>query len=445
MTWRGHRHLFARIALTALASAAPACLLTATPEELLSGGYRDAGRSADAGSTDATTGDQRLVDRAGQDRVQDDTHGADAFVADVEVADRATSDVDTNDVESADQAPGVDSMPGVDRAVADSAVADSTAADSARVDANPGDAGAPLPLSCASSSTLEALVACIVSHMPRSGTGYFVAPSTAERSAWVNEVGNMLGGTCSPALPAALRDVAERFTLVDTDNSKSYCGLVEAGDANGNGWFDRGWGAVVVDPNATRELSHQAPHPLADLTTESQAVTIFKRTASRSFVLAGAHRDASSVTSACQSAYTISDVTHNANTMFQAAVEALLAHYAASPFTVIQWHGMGTSCTTIDVFLSHGSSSALNGDAISVLRTNTIAAHPGWLVETPLTDSCSLAATTNVQGRLLNGVPAAQVCATAASTYSQRFISAEQHSNFRAPLDWVVPVEATWP
>jgi hypothetical protein len=46
---------------------------------------------------------------------------------------------------------------------------------------------------------------------------------------------------------------------------------------------------------------------------------------------------------------------------------------------------------------------------------------------------------------LLNGVPAANVCGTAASSYSGRFLHIEQDPGFRTPSDWVQAVEDTWP
>ena len=58
--------------------------------------------------------------------------------------------------------------------------------------------------------------------------------------------------------------------------------LMEVRDANSNGSVDRGWGTFIVNNDAMRELSHQAPHPISDSTTEIQAITIFKENDSRS-------------------------------------------------------------------------------------------------------------------------------------------------------------------
>ncbi len=67
-----------------------------------------------------------------------------------------------------------------------------------------------------------------------------------------------------------------------------------------------------------------------------------------------------------------------------------------------------------------------------------------WDVDLPGAGACSLNATDNTQGRLLNGVAAASVCGTAASSYSGRFIHVEQDPNYRNAGDWVAPLEDTW-
>jgi Fibronectin type III domain len=56
-----------------------------------------------------------------------------------------------------------------------------------------------------------------------------------------------------------------------------------------------------------------------------------------------------------------------------------------------------------------------------------------------------LNATDNTQGRLINGVPAGDVCGTPASSYNGRFIHIEQDPNFRNPCDWINPVRDTFP
>src|SRR5262249_7714585 len=146
-------------------------------------------------------------------------------------------------------------------------------------------------------------------------------------------------------------------TFTDTGNGRSYCLLMEVRDQNSDGFVDHGFGTFIVYGKATRQLSHQAVHPIFDGNTDMQAVMVFKGTDSRSFLMAGAHRNANLAASACLPGpppHRESDPSHNVNVMVQATNEELLAYYGAAPWFAIQWHGMGAAtCPTTDVYLSH--------------------------------------------------------------------------------------------
>jgi hypothetical protein len=302
-------------------------------------------------------------------------------------------------------------------------------------------------LTCSSATTLDALVTCIRTQMPGNGSGGYVAPTAAQRADWRNVARQMLEGSCGFALPASLAGVMQIRSFSDSSNGKTYCLLMEVLDANNNGLVDRGWGTFVVDASAERELSHHAPHPISDSTTESQAVGIFRDTNSRSYLMCGAHRLANSGSSSCQSSYGPADCAHNVDNMFHATNEELLAFYGSTPWTAIQWHGMAAdTCSNVEAYLSHGRNVTPSpGDKNLELKNNMLLDHPTWKIETPGTGACSLNATDNTQGRLLNGVAAGSVCGTAASSYNGKFLHNEQDPGFRTPADWVPAVVATWP
>ena len=302
-------------------------------------------------------------------------------------------------------------------------------------------------LTCPSSMTLESLVTCIRAQMPQSGSNGYVAPTPTQRADWRTVVNQMLQGSCDFAVPASLNGIVQVKTFMDTGNGRNYCLLMEVLDQNGNGVVDNGFGTFIVYTSATRQLSHQAVHPIADSTTENQAVTVFKDTDSRSYLMAGAHRNANSAASACLPSDPESDASHNSNTMVQATNEELLAYYGAASWFAIQWHGMAASdCPNTDVYPSHGRNvTPAPTDKIAVLRDNLLVHHPTWVVDLPGSGSCNLNATENVQGRLLNGVAAECVCCTAASSYTQKFVHIEQDPNFRNPSDWIAPITDTFP
>jgi len=300
---------------------------------------------------------------------------------------------------------------------------------------------------CPSSTTLDSLVTCIRDQMPGKDSGGFQPPGATERADWRTVVGQMLQGSCGFPLPGSVAGIMQLRTFVDAENGKGYCLFMEILDANGNGKVDRGWGTFIVDPAAIRELSHQAAHPISDSTTENQAVGVFKATGSRSYLLAGAHREANPAASSCQGSYKQADAAHNVANMFQAANEELRDHYGPSPWNAVQWHGMAAdTCANVDVYLSHGMSRSPNvGDKAPELRSHMLAHHPSWAIEITGSGACGLNATDNVQGRLLNGVPAGSVCSTAATDTTGTFLHIEQDPGFRGAGDWTAAVEETWP
>lgn len=300
-------------------------------------------------------------------------------------------------------------------------------------------------LTCSSATTLTQLATCIASQMPGSGSNGFVAPSAQEQADWRSVVAQMMGGACDFALPASLAANAQIRTFTDTSSARSYCLLMEILDGNNNGKVDKGYGTFIVNNSATLEISHQAPHALYDIGTEVQAIEMFGGTNSRSYVMTGAHRNANSGSSACQSSYAPADAAHNVNNMFHQTQVALMAFYGSQDWQAIQWHGMGVDTCDENAFLSHGM--AINPGASDTnlqLKNNMTGKHPSWDLGTPVSGGCALNATDNVQGRLINGVNPANVCSTAASNYNGRFLHIEQDPGFRTAADWIPSVNEVW-
>ena len=323
----------------------------------------------------------------------------------------------------------------------------------------PTDAGAAVT-ACPAATTLEALTACLVdsNHMPRSGTNGFIVPSLGEQIEWDEVVKDMLDGSQSGAcaavsLPPGLAGLYEITAFTDASNGDTYCVLAEIaeiGDPN-----KKAWGTFVTSLEPQRELAIQIPHPLNDLDTALQGASVFKTIRARSFLLTGSHRNANDPDSTCQSSYRESDAAHNVENMFHTTTEATLDWYQTQQLdqelVVIQFHGMGTSsCPGVDVYMTNGRSpgdgTPIAGDDILTLQAELEARHPGWVVVVPGgTPSCTLNATTNTQGRLLNGVAPQSVCGTAATGYNGSFVHIEQKRDFRIPEGWFDSMEASWP
>ena len=305
----------------------------------------------------------------------------------------------------------------------------------------------PTLLTCAGASTLDALSDCLAPQIPQAGSNGFVEPSPEQRADWRRVVVEMLQGRCDAALPASLAGIAERRTFTDRGTGAVYCLLMEVLDGNRDGQVDRGWAAFLVNPHATRELHHHAPHPISDAETDDQAIALFGETQSRGYLLAGAHRWSNDAASGCQGSYAQADVAHNDATMFHATNEALARFYGTRPWWAIQWHGMAAAdCRDADVYLSHGRNVAPAADDLIIrLKARLAAEHPSWKVGVPGDNTCNLNGTFNVQGRLLNGVAAAEVCRTPAQRQSGRFVHIEQDAPFREAKLWAGAVAEVFP
>lgn len=288
---------------------------------------------------------------------------------------------------------------------------------------------------CNGSDTLEELAECITKQIPQHGSNGYVVPNATQRDAFGSVVTKMLQGQCDFALPTALTGPMRLRTFTDTSNGRQYCLLMEVADEDNNGFVDRGWGTFITYLDATREISHQAPHPkfdtdttgsAGDSYTEREAIRIFKQTDARSYLMCGARRSANAANSTCQSDYEVADCAHNVENMFHAANEALNAFYAERNWTALQWHGMARSSCNETMFLSLGFDANPPADSkIMRLRNAIRALRPSWVVNTPDT-ACSLNATDNPTGRMLNGVPSGQACGTRATTPSHKFLHIEQ-------------------
>lgn len=315
-------------------------------------------------------------------------------------------------------------------------------------------------MNCPTSTTLESLVECISKQMPQHDSDGFVPPTPAQQADMQTVVKQMLDGVCTPTLPASLTPAMAIRSFTDSTNQRTYCVLMEVNSTVKKNYVDKGWGTFIVYPRAKREISHQAPHPKwntsvagsdGDSYSEAEAIRIFKLTKARSFLMAGSRRSANQGGNTCQNDYDETDVAHNTNNMFFPINVALNEYYGARSWVAMQWHGKAASSCSNDMFISQGlRSKAAAGAKILQLEAQINAVKPGWKTGTPGFDSCSLAATENVEGRYLNGIPAANVCGTAAPSASERFVHIEQTVDIlganvnAAAKAWAKAVNATY-
>ncbi|KAI6171079.1 hypothetical protein M3Y97_01084900 [Aphelenchoides bicaudatus] len=238
-----------------------------------------------------------------------------------------------------------------------------------------------------------------------------------------------------------------------------FCVIHEPLDATSPSFkFPRFFGFIVLraEQGVSKRLHHSAAHFETDGHVCRQASAMFSQTGSKSLVVAGASRWAvkGSNPSPCQRSNQIADASHNTDLMFHVANVALweaAKRYSTSRQNLIdhfiQWHGMAeTSCPNSMAFISVGASlkhSVYQNDNLYANRLksslNQITGYK--FAQTPQTDmKCSLRATTNVFGRVINGVHVGDECLALAPSKSilGNFIHIEQKNQSREDLSlWV--------
>ncbi|PWF48439.1 hypothetical protein [Massilia glaciei] len=323
----------------------------------------------------------------------------------------------------------------------------------AALSATPAPAGAAKPqratLSCAASGTLEALVDCISHQMPQHDSNGFAVPTAAQSTDFAAVVTSMLEGNCDFALPASIGANMAIRSFTDDGNGRTYCLLMEVKSSVKSGFVDKGWGTFITHPAGARRISHHAPHPKFDTASTGsdegdaysarEAVRIFKRSDSRSYLMAGTRRSANLSASTCQGSYWQSDCAHNTANMYFPANVALDNFYAArgQDWTAIEWHSKSASTCSNDVFMSMGrNETPPAGSKLQLLKAAMEAQKPSWVIETTGGGgTCALVASTNTAGRMLNGVTATNACGTAATSASGKFLHIEQTTGLVGDLE----------
>ncbi len=292
----------------------------------------------------------------------------------------------------------------------------------------------PAPLA----STLTDLVAAIVTRMKAIGgsaSGAFVVPTASDRDAFAKDAVLALAGDDVAAcrLPAGYR-------LVTVPDGASVIRVVAELDAAGAPAPSRFWGTYAFRPGASRPLVMEAPHPVFDTNTGTEAVDIFVRANARWLLVSGAHRCAnvdpspcSGTTTACSAAaapYKISDVAHSVSTPFHATHVALSTRDPALVFA--QLHGNSASCpdalvsasATPTAWPASGFVRAF-ADALTPLGPTVGLCGAGYPVS-----GCNLCGGANVQARAT--AASADAC-TIATGDSGRFLHLEQRLSLRTP------------
>lgn len=215
-----------------------------------------------------------------------------------------------------------------------------------------------------------------------------------------------------------------------TDTTTTPNNLYYLLETNGSNY----WGTYVYNPNYCRPLAIQSPHPKKDLNTGKQGIYVFIKTQSLFYFLSGTNRCNSLSYSPCDGStsvcglgsedYRISDLAHNASSIFQKTTEVLFNTITNSHF--IQLHGFTKQSTDPYLILSNGTQDTPTIDYFPTLAENLVAEDSVLTYKIAHIDLTwtKLRGFTNTQGRMINS--SIDACEDPATNSSGRFYHMEQ-------------------
>ncbi|HAD12228.1 MAG TPA: hypothetical protein DCF33_07295, partial [Saprospirales bacterium] len=274
----------------------------------------------------------------------------------------------------------------------------------------------------------------------------YIVPTASQQSTWQTAMNQFQSGQYAAAnttLNTNGLDYRLSTFLSGTDTF-----YVVSKDGNGGNY----WGTYVFNPAATRIcLALQAPHPLHDGMTGEQAAYLFKELDAYALMIAGAHRCLSHDPSGCagnstvclpNGNYTISDMAHTMESVFEVTTEVVATHDPGSRF--IQLHGFSKDANDPYFVISNGTRQTPQedfvvevGDFLTNVPVNNISpAPPGpFTYEAPHLNHNynQLIGTTNIQGRFLNNYNQGDICSGSAvsTSVTSRFLHIEQYADMR--------------
>lgn len=201
-----------------------------------------------------------------------------------------------------------------------------------------------------------------------------------------------------------------------------------------------GLGLYLRPLRPLRKLVLEAPHPIKDASTNTQGVLLLRALQPQLLMIASLQRCEAKLasqcdgsTSLCGGMYRISDVAHEVRAAFHLAHQEAVS---ATSSTFVQLHGFARKSGEPSAFVSNGTKIAASSGDISLRVRDAInqALQGTNLAKAqscndPKDNQVRLCGTTNVQGRLSNGV--AKACFQSATKAGGRFVHIEQRRSLR--------------
>ncbi|TVZ54990.1 putative secreted protein (Por secretion system target) [Lutibacter sp. Hel_I_33_5] len=281
------------------------------------------------------------------------------------------------------------------------------------------------------SGNLENYLHAKIAAMPGETGNNFSIPTDNEVTSWTAMINSILSNDIATARTNATSVNYQIVEYTDTDigNNDVFYVVEEKSPQS------KYWGTFAFAKNAARpNLILQAPHSDFDFNTGKQAIYCFVRLNNKALFLNGTHRCNHSTLSTCagtttvctggsSEAFKISDMAHNAETMWQKTTEIIYNTITESVF--FQLHGFAKKDDDPYVILSNGTDQTPTTDYAAQLKTALFAQDNTLTFKTAHLDNWDrLVGFTNTQGRLIN--QSNNPCNQSAQSTTGRFIHVEQ-------------------
>lgn len=283
------------------------------------------------------------------------------------------------------------------------------------------------------SGDLESYIDIYLSNIPHSSSSdEYQNPPDSLLFKWADAIGYIISGNFDSAHVKAYDFGYQVVKFTDTSEAANTDYFILERKATSTNY----WGIFIFNPDPVRQkLVIQSTHPLFDSNTGKESLVIFKRSGARALFISGAHRCNSSVltscsgtTTACSSTsqkYRISDQAHVVNGTFQKTTEVMIG--LIENIIIIQPHGFAKLTGDPDLIMSNGTQLTPSGtDYLLLLKQNLLALDNSLTFKIAHVDLSwtRLIATTNTQGRLING--STNPCNLNSPSTNGRFLHVEQ-------------------
>ncbi len=282
----------------------------------------------------------------------------------------------------------------------------------------------------------------------------FIEPAPGDFAAWEGILALAMSGNwhaCNAAAASQGYEVVEIFDLPSARTVR----LLRERVIPGQPGF-RGQGLYLFDdaPGARQRFVLEIPHPRFDSLTLEEGALAIPQLRPRVTLIAGAHRNNHPTVTPCDGTHTdgqpyrISDAAHYTELFFHTTHKFLRANLPG--MLALQLHGFCCpgappyGSLTDDTIVSTGHNSSPGAGVLASLIHDRIEAQAhsiaGDLTACALYPDETLfnGATTNVQGRISNGVPEGMECTTGSAAASGDFAHLEQDPEVRADPQHII-------